>query len=258
MTKPSRPFYNDFAWAYDLIINAPSKERCDFVDRALERNCQKETVRILDAGCGTGSYSIELASRGYSVTGVDSSEAQLRQAKEKALDTGTSVNFECHDLLKYNPTTKFDLVFCRGLLNDLITDFERKKIFQVFASSLKINGLLIFDVRDWEGSVKQKNEKPVNEKHLQTEHGNLHFISETTLNHELRLMEITECHLLESSTGRRNYNWNLTMRPWSIDEIDNTISSTGFQLIEQYGDFNENIRVGSTERLIIVAKKTDV
>lgn len=38
---------------------------------------------ILDAGCGTGLLSIELARRGYSVVGMDRSPAMLKRAREK-------------------------------------------------------------------------------------------------------------------------------------------------------------------------------
>lgn len=255
MTKQTRPFYHDFAWAYDLIIKAPAKERCDFVQRVLGRHSKNKSLRILDAGCGTGSYTIELATRGYHLTGIDSSRAQLNQAELKLQNCGMEVNFEQLDLLSYNSPHKFDLIFCRGVLNDLIEDSDRLRIFETFASVLDTSGLLLFDVRDWEGSVIQKTADPVSEKHLQTEHGELHFRSETRLNHESRLMEITESHELKTSLGTKQYSWDLVMRPWTEGEIDEVITLAGFEILEQFGDFDENVAIGSTERRIVVAQK---
>ncbi len=40
----------------------------DFIEK--EINFDK-TKRILDIGCGTGRHAIELAKRGYNVTGID-------------------------------------------------------------------------------------------------------------------------------------------------------------------------------------------
>jgi len=48
---------------------------------------------ILDMGCGTGRHAIELAKRGFSVTGVDISEGMLTEARRKAEETGVSVRF---------------------------------------------------------------------------------------------------------------------------------------------------------------------
>ena len=41
-------------------------------------------TRVLDAGCGTGRVAIELARRGFSVTGVDADAAMLAGARAKA------------------------------------------------------------------------------------------------------------------------------------------------------------------------------
>ena len=49
--------------------------------------------RILDIGCGTGRHSIELARRGYQVTGVDISSGMLTEAKKRAEEAGVSVEW---------------------------------------------------------------------------------------------------------------------------------------------------------------------
>ncbi len=48
-------------------------------------------MRLLDVGCGTGNYALELARRGLQVVGVDVSGAMLEVARRKARDRGVEL-----------------------------------------------------------------------------------------------------------------------------------------------------------------------
>ena len=50
--------------------------------------CTFEPTAVLDAGCGTGRLSIELARRGIDVVGVDRDESMLAVARDKAPGIG--------------------------------------------------------------------------------------------------------------------------------------------------------------------------
>jgi cyclopropane fatty-acyl-phospholipid synthase-like methyltransferase len=54
--------------------------------------------RALDIGCGTGSYSLYLARKGFDVTGVDVSSSAIERAKEKAAQSGLPVRFLAADM----------------------------------------------------------------------------------------------------------------------------------------------------------------
>jgi ubiquinone/menaquinone biosynthesis C-methylase UbiE len=71
----------------------------------------------LDAGCGTGFLSLELAHRGHRVTGVDFAPAMVAAAQEKAAERGLPVRFEQGDVEQLPfAAGSFDLVASRHLL----------------------------------------------------------------------------------------------------------------------------------------------
>ena len=47
----------------------------------------------LDLGCGSGIWSVELAKRGWEVTGIDIVPKALRRARERAREAGVEVRF---------------------------------------------------------------------------------------------------------------------------------------------------------------------
>jgi 2-polyprenyl-3-methyl-5-hydroxy-6-metoxy-1,4-benzoquinol methylase len=83
----------------------------------------------LDAGCGTGNFSVYLAKNGYSVTGVDYSGKALEIARENNQVTKLPITYIRTDLTKLK-----DAVAGKGF--DLILDY--KVSHHLNAESLKI------------------------------------------------------------------------------------------------------------------------
>jgi len=69
-------------------------------------------ARILDIGCGTGRHAIELARRGYLVTGIDISEGMLREAARSAKEAGVTVELIQADASRFSPDKVFDAAIC--------------------------------------------------------------------------------------------------------------------------------------------------
>jgi SAM-dependent methyltransferase len=88
-----------YATAYRLGITpwerageASAEHFAALLDRE-EAERQPPFGRALDLGCGNGKHSIELASRGWQVTGVDFVGRAVRTAQERAQRTGVTVSF---------------------------------------------------------------------------------------------------------------------------------------------------------------------
>lgn len=81
-----------------------------------------EVKRILDAGCGPGLVALELARKGYDVTGCDLSEQMVASARDEALkqpaEVSQHLNFVCSDLETVGQQVKgaFDLVLSLDVL----------------------------------------------------------------------------------------------------------------------------------------------
>lgn len=115
----------------------------NFIEQEL--NFDKSKL-ILDVGCGTGRHAIELAKRGYNVTGIDLSEAQLNRAREKAAMAGVTVEFLWRDARAFDFSGRFDaaIMICEGAFSLMETDEMNFAILQNVSRSLKTEGRFIF------------------------------------------------------------------------------------------------------------------
>jgi len=167
----ARPFYGEFAWAYDYLIERPVAGECAGMVAALARRGIGPGASLLDAGCGTGRYAVELARRGFVVTGIDRSPALLAVALRRPVDASARVRFGSGDLLALPAGAGFDAIVCRGVLNDLVETAERAAVFAAFGRALRPGGAVLFDVRDWDASVAGKTAQPVSERRAATVSG---------------------------------------------------------------------------------------
>jgi len=116
---------------------------CDFIEQELNSD---KTLQILDVGCGTGRHSIELAKRGFSLTGIDLSESLLEKAREKAKQNGLKIDFFRHDARHIPFENRFDaaIMLCEGAFPLMETDEMNFEILRNVTKALKAKSKLIF------------------------------------------------------------------------------------------------------------------
>ena len=133
--------YNKLARIYDKMANLVIEIEEPKVLRLLGDVKDK---KILDAGCGTGRYSIILARKGAQVYGIDISRKMLGIAKEKAEKKKLKINFRIGDItnMPYKDN-QFDIV-----LSTLALDHVKnlKKAIHELIRVCKPKGKIIFSI----------------------------------------------------------------------------------------------------------------
>jgi 2-polyprenyl-3-methyl-5-hydroxy-6-metoxy-1,4-benzoquinol methylase len=100
-----------------------------FVLIKLVESGEIKPCKTIDLGCGTGNYSIYLASVGFDVTGVDISPTAIAIAKDNAKNKGVKCNFLVVDAINNMDEVKgtFHFAYDWALLHHIFP--EQRKVY---------------------------------------------------------------------------------------------------------------------------------
>lgn len=127
---------DDLPWE---IKEAPSEIR-----EYIEAN-RVEGGHALDAGCGTGNFSVFLAKNGFTVTGVDYSEKAIAIAQERSQETQLPITYVRADLTQLGkalPNSQFDLILDYKVAHHLPED-ELRIYIEECLKLLKTGGRIL-------------------------------------------------------------------------------------------------------------------
>lgn len=129
--------------------NGFTKNTVNEVDFLIEELQLTPGQSILDIGCGTGRHSVELARRGFQVTGIDISSGMLNEAQKAAKLAKVNVEWIQADAVTFQAQHSYDAVICLcegafGLIGREEDPIERDTaILLNIAEALKSEGRFI-------------------------------------------------------------------------------------------------------------------
>jgi len=135
-------------WTLDIQNQSWVEDTVHQVDFLINRLNLQGSEKILDLACGFGRHSLELARRGFEVTGVDITPGYIQYAAEQAQKEHLNAVFICSDIRDVAFENEFDVVLnmADGAIGYLENDAENNKIFAVIAKALKPGGKHFMDI----------------------------------------------------------------------------------------------------------------
>jgi len=134
------------------------------VDKIIELLKITPGDRILDLACGAGRISLELASRGFKVTGVDRTRSYLDRASEQAKKESLDIEFIQEDMRTFKRKEEFNAVISMFTSFGYFEDAEEdKQVVANVCDSLKSGGSFLIETHGKETLAKIFRERDWNE-----------------------------------------------------------------------------------------------
>ena len=244
--------YDLLAPFYDAInAEIDYKKWADFIEEILKKECKERPELVLDLGCGTGKMTLELANRGYDMTGIDYSPEMLDIARNAAEDEGHDVLWLCQDMREFELYGTVDAaVCCLDCINHLEDIDDLDKCFSLVHNYLIPDGIFIFDIN---GRYKFENIYADNTFTMEEEGGVC--VWENFYDADSRMCDFYITLFKECDDGRyERYDETQTERMYTLAEIKKSLERNNMEYLYAFGDLDFTPGSDECERIYIVAK----
>lgn len=208
----------------------------------------KKEDEILDLACGTCRHGIELAKKGFKITGLDFDAGALKIAKKIAAKNKIKLKLVKGDIRKVSFKNKFNAgINMFTSFGYFEKDSENVKVLREVNKSLKAKGLFLLDLQNKEWILQNLSKKTweklgdtyILEKRFFYKNKGI-FANEITFVSPKGKVEKTFTH---------NHLYDLS-------KIRVSLKRTGFRIVKVFGDYDASkYNVRRSPRMIILAKK---
>jgi ubiquinone/menaquinone biosynthesis C-methylase UbiE len=245
-------YYDNVAPIYDTIVPRDIKGICDSLQAILKRHTKSK--RIVDLGCGTGRFAIELAKRKYQVCGIDTSEEMLNVARKKSKRVRVRIDFVKADMKNFTLPPKAGSIWARGSIGDLIRLSDLQKALFNIRRNLSRNGLLVLDVREYDQHFRLHKKSTVHDtRTFKQRYRKLTFRFVLNLNKKSRIASIRGEVLVKDSRGLRTIKTHHSLRYFTAEELARLLTTSGFRILEIMPGYH--LEKGMKPRLVAVAQR---
>jgi SAM-dependent methyltransferase len=242
-----KPWFKEWfnsPYYYQLYFKRDKKEAANFIDKLVDYLKPKPDSLMLDIACGKGRHSVQLASKGFDVTGIDLSEDSIKKAKKKEND---HLHFFMHDMRLPFWINYFDYAFnfftSFGYFN---TRREHDNAIRTVSQSLHNDGIFVIDYLN----VHFAEDHLIHKSEIELNGVNYYITKWFDETHFYKKIIVED----ENLKGPLEYQEKVAK--FSLGDFTDMLAFQQMQIQEVFGDYNFNhYDVKKSPRMIIIAKK---
>ena len=202
---------------------------------------------LLDFPCGSGRHSIELARRGYRVTGVDMSAESVVQARERAEQAQVPLELRSGDMRSPQlPAQSFDGAFCFGNSLPYLDRTGVATFFGAMQRAIRPGGKLVIDTGCAAESIL-----PALQRQRWHRFGDIVVLSAASYAAEESRLDIDYTFIRDGVTETRPASSYV----FTVAELKKMLGDAGFEVVAlNSGLAGERFQL-ATPRLILTARR---
>jgi SAM-dependent methyltransferase len=202
-------------------------------------------MRILDLGCGQGRHAIELARRGYRVTGLDLSAYLVEVARRRAEAESLQINFVEGDMRR-PPPGPFDAVISLfTAFGYFEQDAENLAVVRAAHDALTPGGLMVLEVINGDRVLRAF------EPREWVSVGELVVMEERSLDRDRMRLNVKQAVI----GGGFNETNEFSIRLYTVSGLTGMFEEVGYARVDVYAGWEGRPASVEGVRLLAVARK---
>jgi SAM-dependent methyltransferase len=250
--------YKKYSQYYDMFyIDKNYKGETAFILRHLKKFSRKSS-RLLSLGCGTCTYELLMAKKGYKIVGIDMSAGMLKVAAEKIKKSRlqSKISLYQKDVRDFAFEEKFDSASSMfNVIGYQTKNEEFEAMLKNVNGVLKPGGIFMFDC--WYGPAVLKDKPGDRVKEIKIGKRRIIRLTKSKLNEEDGVIEIN-FKVLELEGKKLLFETEEThfVRFWSIPELTYFLDKAGFSIVEICNFMDEKTKISDNNwNIFVVARK---
>jgi SAM-dependent methyltransferase len=239
-------FFHGIALDFWRAAVSPEQTRAeaDFIQKHLQLS---QGAKVLDVPCGNGRLALELASRGFDLTGVDIASEFIEEAKAKSTASGVKVEWHNREMRDLPWQAVFDAAFCFGNSFGYLDNGGNRDFLEAVARVLKPGARLLMDAPAVAESLL-----PTFQERRWFEVGGITLLIDGRYDHEQARI-FTEYTFIKNGKAEKRPS---SQRIYTYSEIGQLLKEVGLKPDAAYGSLSEEAFKLGSQRLLLVAAKT--
>lgn len=245
--------YTSFAEVYDTFMdNVPYEEWAEYLAELL-REYDIEDGLVLDLGCGTGSLTEILATKGYDMIGADGSAEMLEIAMEKKAQSGHDILYLLQDMREFElyGTVRAVVSVC-DCVNYITDEKELEQVFRLVNNYLDPDGIFIFDF-----NTEYKYKEILGEQTIAEDREDCSFIWDNYYyeDESMNEYELTLFIKEQDSNLYRKYQEMHYQKAYTLDAMRELVEWSGLEFVTAYDAYTRKAPTETSERICVVARE---
>ena len=211
---------------------------------------------VLEIACGSGLVTLPIAALGLDVTGVDLARPMLEHARNKAAAQGLNVRCVEADARSFDLGTKYHFILLTGnAFQAFLKRQDQEALLASVRRHLAPNGIFAFETRNPSGhDLTDQPEEEFDQSYTSVE-GHQVSVSFTQAYDPIAQVMFWTSYRRWNDGGRdRTNETHIACRFTHPQELGALLHYNGFELIEQYGNWNKEALSASSPSIISICK----